>query len=84
MPLDHLYSEPTPPSLVRAKIANTPANAAARLWITIPTYTDPTAKWGPVTWSPHGNTMPQAGADCLVGFDDAGVPWLLSFVGGWS
>lgn len=84
MPVNLLYQEPPGPGLVRAKIANTPANANALLWVTIPTYTDPSQRWGPLTWSPHGNTMPQRGADCLVGFDDAGVPWLLAFSGGWS
>lgn len=83
MPFDGLYPEAPSPTLVRGKIANTPANSAASLFVILPSF-HPAKRWGPVAWAPHGTTMPQTGADCLVGFDDANVPWLLSFVGPWS
>lgn len=84
MPRDLLYSEPEPLPLVQGVIANTPATPASSLYVTIPSYPDPTARWGPVAWSPRGGALPAAGNLCLLARDEHGLWWLVSWVGAWA
>lgn len=83
MPQDGLYSEPQPPKLLRAKTVNTPASAAAKLFVKIDSFAGMDS-FGPCDWTPHGTALPPAGTVCLVAFDEDNIPWVIQWIGPWT
>ncbi len=83
MSVDLPYPGVFEPKLLKGVIVNTPAHAGDVVFVRIDSYgTQDT--WPVVHWDPHGNTLPAAGASCLVGIDEENGRWVLSWVGAWS
>ncbi len=84
MPEADLYSgTAVTPKLVLGVIANTPASAAANVYVTIPSWPG-NDRWGPCPWTPHQSgittILPSTGANCLLAFpDDGPVPWIVAW-----
>lgn len=63
-------------SIVRGKIANTPASEDADLWVTVPAFHH-SERWGPCPFAPRVNAagaqaLPSEGDPCLVALDEDG------------
>jgi hypothetical protein len=63
-------------SIMRGRIANTPANEDADLWVTVPSFHH-SERWGPCPFAPRVNAagaqaLPSSGDDCLVALDEHG------------
>ena len=80
---DISYPDASESPLLTGTILNTPADASAELLVRIDSYGTQDAR-EVVNWDPHGQTLPTAGAACLVGRDEDGGWWVISWVGGWS
>ena len=80
-----LYSgEAKTPHLVLGIVANTPGSVGANVFVTIPSWPGKD-RWGPCPWTPHGDSLPTAGAKCLLAFpDDGPVPWIIAWIGPWT
>jgi hypothetical protein len=69
------------PTIVRGRIANTPATPDAQLFVTIGSFDGHRQQWGPCRWSPRPGGdlegLPARGDDCLVLFDEHEEPWIL-------
>jgi len=67
--------------IARGKIANTPANDTADLWVTVPTYSH-SERWGPCPFAPRVNAagnqvLPARDDDCLVALDENGLSYVV-------
>jgi hypothetical protein len=67
------------PGAVYAKIAVAPGDLNDLIPVVIPEF-DPTLTWGPCRWqSRDGTTLPAAGDECLVVFDNRRQPWIVAW-----
>lgn len=82
--LEQLHTEPPPVKLVTGRINNTPAHVGDPVFVKIDSAGDQMPAYGPCPWTPHGTTLPTAGALCLVAFDENDLPWIIQWVGGWT
>lgn len=56
-------------------VLNTPTSYAEPIFVTIPAFS-PDHSFGPCSWQPRGNALPQQGDRCIVVFDEAREPWV--------
>lgn len=75
-----LFTDAAPPKLLRATTVNTPATAADSLFVTIDSYAT-NNRFGPCVWTPRGSALPLAGTSCIVGLDENGNAWVVSWDG---
>ena len=62
------------------QVANTPANAASDLYVTVTDFDGGEHEHGPCRWTPHPDgTLPAKGGRAVVFEDDQGDDWVLAW-----
>jgi hypothetical protein len=72
-------AQPAAGALVNAchgQVATTVASSSDDLYVVVPSVDGGAQLWGPCAWSP-GGTLPSAGDDVLVIFDERETPWVM-------
>jgi hypothetical protein len=82
--IDALLPQDTPlDAAARGTVANSPADAADDLFVTVDVYDDQ-LRFGPCYFAPKAGQLPQRGDECLVIFDEVREPWVALWWNGSS
>ena len=81
-PVDIPYADATAPRIVTGIALNAPTGPGDTLYVRVPMYHN--AHKAQAYWTPHGNSYPQMGTECLVALDQNNILWVVSWIGPWS